>query len=108
MEISQKTKDLCLVISKGSYTEETLLFVRHELTKLFGYNSALAYCRVLLACGLITRINNLKDVKPEDVDIWYKAKNILIKYIAQYPENGSKGCPVYLTIVKARDSVNLI
>ncbi|MGL5074998.1 MAG: hypothetical protein ACRDBG_04065 [Waterburya sp.] len=108
MEISQTTKDLCLAISTGSYTEENLLFVKHELTELFGFSSALAYCQVLLSCGLIGQVNNLKDVKPENIDIWYKAKNLLIRYLAQYPENASKGCPVYLAMVKARDSVNLI
>ena len=108
MEISQTTKDLCLTISTGSYTGESLTLVKHELTQLFGFESALAYCQVLLSCGLISQVNNLKDVKPENIDTWYKAKNILIRYLAHYPKRASTECPVYLAMVKARDSVNLI
>lgn len=108
MEISQKTKDSCLAICTGTYTKEGLMLTKHELTELFGCDSADAYCRVLLSSGLITNLNNLKDVKPEDRGTWYKAKNTLIRYLAQYPENASRECPVYLAMLKARDSVNLI
>lgn len=108
MEISQTTKDLCLNTALGIYASEHVTTIKEELERIFNAASALAYCQVLVSCGLITKIPNLKDVKPENIDIWYKAKNILIRYLAQYPENASKNCPVYLAMVKARDSVNLI
>lgn len=92
----------------GRYTEESLMFVQHELTKLYDSDSARNYCFVLLSAGLMGIQNNLKEVEPKSIDTWYKAKNTLIKYLAQYPENAPKKCPVYLAMVKARDGVNLI
>ncbi len=108
MEISQKTKDACLAICTGIYTEESFMSVQLELAELFGSSAAQAYCLVLISCRVITRAPNLKYVDLDDIDVWYKAKNILIRYLAQYPENASKDCPVYLAMVKARNSVTLI
>ncbi len=108
MEISQATKDLCLKIALGKCTQAQLTTVKTELERVYDAKAAFEYGQVLLSSGLLTRLPNLKDVEPEDRATWYKAKNTLIRYIAQYPENASKDCPVYLAMVKARDSINLI
>lgn len=108
MEISQKTKDACLAICTGIYTKESLMSIHRELTELFGSSASRAYCQVLISCRVITRAPNLKYVELDNINTWYEAKNILIRYLAQYPENAAKDCPVYLAMVKARDSVNLI
>lgn len=108
MKISQETMAACLDIARGRSTSEKLDRVKKDIANIFGEAASLQYCRVLLSANLMTLVPNLKDVKPENVDTWYIAKNTLIRYLARYPTKASKMCPVYLAMIKARDSVNLI